>query len=223
MVSSVSGAGCAVAPVIVVRTSTSGTAATTPWRGVALTVPAGEAVVIVSTSGSGKPTFIRVLNRMECHERGDVIVNGAMVIEDVRDIDVVRRSVGMVFQDFNLFSHMTVLENVALAPRRALKLERREAEAAVLDFLRRVGMDGRRDRYPHQLSGGVQQRVAIAGALAMRPEVMLFEEPASNLDAEMACEALNVMRDLAAARMTIMAITHEIPLCPRGCQAGADV
>ncbi len=179
-------------------------------KGVSLTVSAGEAVVIVGPSGSGKSTFIRVLNRMERHERGDVVVNGVMLTDDLRDIDVVRRDVGMVFQDFNLFGHMTVLDNVALAPHRVLNLSRDEAAAVALQFLGRVGMADRRDRRPHQLSGGEQQRVAIARALAMRPSVMLFDEPTSNLDAEMVRDVLNVMRDLAGAKMTILAVTHEV-------------
>ena len=179
-------------------------------RGVSLSVAAGEVVVVMGPSGSGKSTLIRVLNRMERHERGDVVVNGLMLTDDVRDIDAVRRDVGMVFQTFNLFSHMTVLDNVMLAPRRVLKMSDGEAEASALEFLSEVGMEAYRHRRPDQLSGGEQQRVAIARALAMRPRVMLFDEPTSNLDAEMVGDVLGVMRELAAERMTILAITHEV-------------
>ena len=179
-------------------------------RGVSLRVSAGEVVVIVGPSGSGKSTFIRVLNRMERHERGDVLVNGVMLTDDVKDIDAVRRKVGMVFQTFNLFSHMRVLDNVMLAPRKVLRLEQDEAEAVAVEMLTMVGMESFRHRMPYQLSGGEQQRVAIARALAMRPSVMLFDEPTSALDAEMVREVLNVMRDLASAKMTIVAVTHEI-------------
>ena len=179
-------------------------------RGVSLSVSAGEAVVIMGPSGSGKSTFVRLLNRMERHERGDVVVNGVILTDDVRDIDVVRRQVGMVFQTFNLFSHMTVLENVALAPRRVLKMDAHEAVAVALEQLALVGMERFVHRMPDQLSGGEQQRVAIARALAMRPELMLFDEPTSNLDAEMVREVLSVMRDLVEQRMTLLAITHEV-------------
>ena len=167
-------------------------------RGVSLTVRSGEVVVIVGPSGSGKSTFIRILNRMERHERGDVVVNGVSLTDDIRDIDAVRRGVGMVFQDFSLFSHMTVLSNVMLAPRRVLKLKPDEARASALHFLDRVGMGDFCSRMPYQLSGGEQQRVAIARALAMRPTVMLFDEPTSNLDAEMVGEVLGVIRDLVS-------------------------
>ena len=197
-------------PVIVCRDVHKWYGAYHALRGVSLSVTSGEAVVIVGPSGSGKSTLIRVLNRMERHERGDVVVNGVMLTDDVRDIDAVRRDVGMVFQTFNLFSHMSALDNVMLAPRKVLKLERDEAEAAAVEMLMIVGMDGLRDRMPDQLSGGEQQRVAIARALAMRPKVMLFDEPTSALDAEMVRDVLNVMRDLASAKMTILAITHEI-------------
>ena len=179
-------------------------------KGVSLTVSVGEVVVVVGPSGSGKSTFVRVLNRMERHERGDVLVNGVRLTDDLRDIDSVRRGVGMVFQTFNLFSHMSVLGNVSLAPHKVLKMERCEAEARALEVLDMVGMARFADRLPHQLSGGEQQRVAIARALAMRPSVMLFDEPTSNLDAEMIREVLDVMGDLAASQMTIIAVTHEI-------------
>ena len=179
-------------------------------RGVSLAVTAGSAVVIVGPSGSGKSTFIRVLNRMERHERGDVVVNGVLLNDDARNVDQVRRDVGMVFQTFNLFTHLKVLDNVAFAPRKVLKLGRDEAEELAVAKLAMVGMEGFLDRRPHELSGGEQQRVAIARALAMEPRVMLFDEATSNLDAEMVREVLGVMQDLVAQRMTVLAITHEV-------------
>ena len=172
-------------------------------------MPVGQAVVIVGPSGSGKSTFIRTLNRTERHERGDIVVDGVMLTDDSRDIDLVRRNVGMVFQTFNLFPHMTVLGNVALAPRLVLKIKREEAEASALEFLAQVGMSGLQKRYPYQLSGGEQQCVAIARALAMRPAVMLFDEPTSNLDVGMVHDVLSVMRDLVSERMTMVVVTHE--------------
>ena len=179
-------------------------------RGVSLAVPVGAAVVIVGPSGSGKSTFIRVLNRMERHERGDVVVNGVLLNDDARNIDQVRRDVGMVFQTFNLFTHLKVLDNVAFAPRKVLKLGRDAAEEVAVAKLAMVGMEGFLDRRPHELSSGEQQRVAIARSLAMEPRVMLFDEATSNLDAEMVREVLGVMRDLVAQRMTVLAITHEV-------------
>ena len=172
-------------------------------------MPVGQVVVIVGPSGSGKSTFIRTLNRTERHERGDIVVDGVLLTDDSRDIDLVRRNVGMVFQTFNLFPHMTVLGNVSLAPRLVLKVDREEAEAIALEFLAQVGMISLQKRYPYQLSGGQQQCVAIARALAMRPAVMLFDEPTSNLNAEMVHDVLSVMRDLVAERMTMVAVTHE--------------
>ena len=179
-------------------------------RGISLTVPAGQCVVLVGPSGSGKSTFLRTLNRMERHQRGLVSVDGVLLTDDLRDIDEVRRRVGMVFQTFNLFDHMTVLQNVMLAPRAVMKLDRDAVEEAALAHLDRVGMVSFRDRRPHQLSGGEQQRVAIARALAIMPTVMLFDEPTSNLDVEMVGDVLAVMRTLVADGMTILAITHEI-------------
>ena len=178
-------------------------------RGVSLSVEAGEVVVIMGPSGSGKSTFLRVLNRMERHQRGDVVVNGVALTDDVRDIDAVRRVVGMVFQTFNLFSHMNVIDNVTLAPRKVLRLGRDEAVAVAREKLAMVGMEELLHRMPDQLSGGEQQRVAIARSLAMGPDVMLFDEPTSNLDAEMVRDVVDVMRGLVG-RVTMLAITHEM-------------
>ena len=179
-------------------------------RGVTTTVKKGEVVVIIGPSGSGKSTFIRTINRLEQHQRGDIIVDGIKLTNDVRNIDAIRRDVGMVFQSFNLFPHLTVLRNITLAPSKVRKLPAREAEAIAMDLLERVGIPEQVDKYPAQLSGGQQQRVAIARALAMQPNIMLFDEPTSALDPEMIREVLEVMRELAQSQMTILAVTHEL-------------
>ncbi|MBV8635584.1 MAG: amino acid ABC transporter ATP-binding protein [Burkholderiaceae bacterium] len=170
----------------------------------------GEVTVIIGASGSGKSTFLRLLNRLESHDAGHIVVDGTELNDDLKHVDAVRREVGMVFQSFNLFPHMTALENVTLAPRRVRDMPRAEAEDAALALLARVGLAEHVHKYPDQLSGGQQQRVAIARALAMQPKVMLFDEPTSALDPEMVKEVLEVMKDLAHSGMTMIVVTHEM-------------
>ena len=179
-------------------------------RGISTTVKRGEVVVIIGPSGSGKSTFIRTLNRLEQHQHGEIFIDGIELSNDVRNVDAIRRDVGMVFQSFNLFPHLTVMRNITLAPIKVRKLPAREAEANAMELLERVGIPEQADKYPAQLSGGQQQRVAIARALAMQPNIMLFDEPTSALDPEMIKEVLEVMHELAASRMTILAVTHEL-------------
>lgn len=179
-------------------------------KGVSLNVKPGEVIVIIGPSGSGKSTFIRTINRLEEHQSGDIIVDGIRLSRDVRNIAEIRREVGMVFQQFNLFPHLTVLENVTLAPIQVRKWSRERAEEVALKWLTRVGIPEQAKKYPGQLSGGQQQRVAIARALAMEPKILLFDEPTSALDPEMIKEVLDVMRDLARAGYTILAVTHEM-------------
>ena len=179
-------------------------------RGISLDVKKGEVIVILGPSGSGKSTFIRCINRLEEHQEGTIVVNGTMLNYDVRNIAEIRREVGMVFQQFNLFPHLTVMENVTLAPIHVRKWSRDHAEEAAMKWLTRVGIPEQAEKYPGQLSGGQQQRVAIARALTMEPEIMLFDEPTSALDPEMISEVLDVMRDLAKSGYTILAVTHEM-------------
>ena len=179
-------------------------------RGVTTSVDRGAKVVIVGPSGSGKSTFIRTINRLEEHQRGDIIVDGVPMTQDVRNIDAIRRDVGMVFQQFNLFPHLSVMQNITLAPMKVRKWKRDEADEVAMELLERVGIPEQAAKYPGELSGGQQQRVAIARALAMRPQIMLFDEPTSALDPEMIREVLDVMRDLAESGMTMMIVTHEI-------------
>lgn len=179
-------------------------------RGVSLSVKPGEVVVILGPSGSGKSTFIRCINRLEEHQEGDIIVDGIPLTHDVRNIAEIRREVGMVFQQFNLFPHLTVLENVTLAPIHVRKWSRDHAEERAMHWLTRVGIPEQANKYPGQLSGGQQQRVAIARTLTMEPNILLFDEPTSALDPEMIKEVLDVMRDLAQAGYTILAVTHEM-------------
>jgi general L-amino acid transport system ATP-binding protein len=179
-------------------------------RGIDLDVARGEVSVIVGPSGSGKSTFIRTLNRLEPHDRGTIVVNGVELSEDLRAIDRVRREIGMVFQQFNLFPHLTILDNVTLAPVRVRRWSRDKAESAARELLERVGIAEQAAKYPAQLSGGQQQRVAIARALAMQPEIMLFDEPTSALDPEMIQEVLEVMKELARSGMTMLVVTHEM-------------
>ena len=180
-------------------------------RGIDLTVKSGEVVVIFGASGSGKSTFIRTINRLEEHQRGEIIVDGIELTNDVRNIAAIRREIGMVFQSFNLFPHLTVLQNVSLAPVRVRKWTREQADRVGMELLERVGIPEQAAKYPAQLSGGQQQRVAIARALAMQPKIMLFDEPTSALDPEMISEVLDVMRSLADdAGMTMICVTHEM-------------
>ena len=179
-------------------------------RDVSLNVKRGEVIVVFGPSGSGKSTFIRMINRLEQHQRGRIVVDGIEMSNDVRNLDAIRREVGMVFQQFNLFPHMTVLSNITLAPQRVRHIPREEAEAGAMQLLERVGIPEQAGKYPAELSGGQQQRVAIARALAMRPEIMLFDEPTSALDPEMIKEVLDVMRELAATGMTMICVTHEM-------------
>ncbi len=180
-------------------------------RGIDLTVKTGEVVVIFGASGSGKSTFIRTINRLEEHQRGEIIVDGIELSNDVRNIAAIRSEIGMVFQSFNLFPHLTVLENLVLAPMRVRRYARADAEAVGMKLLERVGIPEQAHKYPAQLSGGQQQRVAIARALAMSPKIMLFDEPTSALDPEMISEVLDVMQSLARdAGMTMICVTHEM-------------
>ena len=179
-------------------------------RGIDLTVRSGEVVVIFGASGSGKSTFIRTINRLEEHQRGSIVVDGIELTNDVRNIAAVRSEIGMVFQSFNLFPHLTALQNVTLGPMRVRRWPRARAEQVAMDLLRRVGIAEQAPKYPAQLSGGQQQRVAIARALAMQPKIMLFDEPTSALDPEMIGEVLDVMRELARTGMTMLCVTHEM-------------
>ncbi len=179
-------------------------------RGIDFSVTAGEVIVILGPSGSGKSTFIRTLNRLEEHQQGEIIVDGITLSHDVRNIAEIRREVGMVFQQFNLFPHLTVLENVTLAPMHVRKWSRGRAEEVAMKWLTRVGIPEQAQKYPGQLSGGQQQRVAIARTLSMEPKILLFDEPTSALDPEMIKEVLDVMRDLALSGYTILAVTHEM-------------
>ena len=175
-----------------------------------LEVAKGERVVVCGPSGSGKSTMIRCINRLEEHQRGQIIVAGIELTSDVRNIEAIRREVGMVFQQFNLFPHLTVLQNLTLAPIWVRKLPKKEAEEAARLYLERVKIPEQADKYPGQLSGGQQQRVAIARSLCMKPEIMLFDEPTSALDPEMIKEVLDVMIELAEEGMTMVCVTHEM-------------
>jgi general L-amino acid transport system ATP-binding protein len=179
-------------------------------KGINLTVKQGEVLVIFGPSGSGKSTFIRTINRLEEHQRGTIIVDGIELTHDVRNIHAIRTEIGMVFQSFNLFPHLTVLNNITLAPMWVRKWSRDKAEQIAMDLLKRVGIPEQAHKYPAQLSGGQQQRVAIARALAMQPKIMLFDEPTSALDPEMIKEVLDVMTELAQSGMTMLCVTHEM-------------
>jgi len=179
-------------------------------RGIDLTVQTGEVVVIFGASGSGKSTFIRTINRLEEHQRGQIVVDGIELTNDIRNIAAIRSEIGMVFQSFNLFPHLTALQNITLAPTRVRRWSRDRAEEAGMQLLNRVGIPEQAHKYPAQLSGGQQQRVAIARALAMQPKIMLFDEPTSALDPEMISEVLDVMRELAGTGMTMLCVTHEM-------------
>ena len=175
-----------------------------------LQVARGERIVICGPSGSGKSTLVRCINRLEEHQEGDIIVDGIALTNDLKNIDQIRSEVGMVFQSFNLFPHLTVLENCTLAPIWVRKLPKMEADKLAMSLLERVKIPEQAEKYPGQLSGGQQQRVAIARALAMQPRIMLFDEPTSALDPEMIKEVLDVMVDLAESGMTMLCVTHEM-------------
>lgn len=184
-------------------------------KDISLTVREGERIVVVGPSGSGKSTLIRCINHLEEHNKGRIVVDGIELTEDLKRIDEVRREVGMVFQQFNLFPHMTVLENCTLAPIWVRKMPQKEAEEQARAYLERVRIPEQADKYPGQLSGGQQQRVAIARALCMNPKIMLFDEPTSALDPEMIKEVLDVMVDLAEGGMTMICVTHEMGFARR--------
>jgi general L-amino acid transport system ATP-binding protein len=179
-------------------------------REVDLVVGRGERIVVCGPSGSGKSTLIRCVNRLEEHQEGAVVVDGVELTDDRRTVERIRREVGMVFQQFNLFPHLTALENVALGPMEVLKVPRAEAEARAREQLERVRVGDQAGKFPGQLSGGQQQRVAIARALCMQPRIMLFDEPTSALDPEMVREVLDAMLDLAGQGMTMVVVTHEM-------------
>ena len=179
-------------------------------RDVHLVVGRQEVVVVIGPSGSGKSTMIRCINRLENHDTGRIVVDGTELSDDLRAIQAVRRETGMVFQQFNLFPHLTVLDNVTLAPRQVRHVKKKEAEAQAMELLTRVRIPEQAHKYPGQLSGGQQQRVAIARALAMRPKAMMFDEPTSALDPEMINEVLDTMKDLARSGMTMIVVTHEM-------------
>jgi general L-amino acid transport system ATP-binding protein len=179
-------------------------------RDVSVEVMPQEVVVIIGPSGSGKSTFIRCINRLEEHQEGQIFVDGMEMGHDVSNIAAIRREIGMVFQQFNLFPHLTVLQNITLAPMRVRHWPREKAEAKAMELLTRVGIPEQAGKYPGQLSGGQQQRVAIARALAMEPKIMLFDEPTSALDPEMIKEVLDVMKELARSGMTMLVVTHEM-------------
>ncbi len=179
-------------------------------KDVSLDVGRGERVVVCGPSGSGKSTMIRCVNALERHQSGRLIVNGTELTNDIHTVDTVRRQVGMVFQQFNLFPHLTVLENLTLGPIWVKKTPKKEASALAMEYLARVRIPEQAHKYPGQLSGGQQQRVAIARALCMKPQIMLFDEPTSALDPEMIKEVLDVMVELARAGMTMICVTHEM-------------
>ncbi len=177
---------------------------------VSISIEEGEVVVIIGPSGSGKSTLLRTINQLERHDGGRIIVDGMEITDDIRTLSKIRTETGMVFQQFNLFPHLTVLRNITLAPQKVRHIPQREAEELAYQLLERVGIPEQADKYPGQLSGGQQQRVAIARALAMNPRLMMFDEPTSALDPEMINEVLKVMMELAADGMTMICVTHEM-------------
>ncbi len=179
-------------------------------RDIDLKVGTGEVVVVIGPSGSGKSTLIRCLNRLEHHDQGHIVVDGVELSEDLRNISLIRRETGMVFQQFNLFPHLSVMDNITLGPRQVLKMPKAQAEARAADLLERVRIPEQARKFPGQLSGGQQQRVAIARSLAMQPKIMLFDEPTSALDPEMISEVLEVILELATSGMTMVVVTHEM-------------
>ena len=178
--------------------------------GISMEIEEKEVVVICGPSGSGKSTFIRCINRLEQHQEGDIVVDGIELTNDLKNIDAIRSEVGMVFQSFNLFPHLTVMQNITLAPIWVRKKTRTDSEKKAMELLERVGIPEQAEKFPGQLSGGQQQRVAIARALAMEPKIMLFDEPTSALDPEMIKEVLDVMKELAESGMTMIVVTHEM-------------
>ena len=179
-------------------------------KGITMDIGEGEVLVICGPSGSGKSTFIRCINRLEQHQDGQIIVDGIELTNDLKNIEAMRSEVGMVFQSFNLFPHLTVLQNITLAPIWVRKKSKADAEEKAMELLERVGIPEQAEKFPGQLSGGQQQRVAIARALAMEPKIMLFDEPTSALDPEMIKEVLDVMKELAQSGMTMIVVTHEM-------------
>ncbi|RPI87138.1 MAG: amino acid ABC transporter ATP-binding protein [Chloroflexi bacterium] len=179
-------------------------------KGISMQVKKGEVVVIFGPSGSGKSTFIRTLNRLEEHQRGQIIIDGIELTHDIKKIERIRMETGMVFQSFNLFPHLTVIQNITLAPIWVRKWRKQKAEEVAMELLERVGIPEQAEKFPAELSGGQQQRVAIARALAMQPKIMLFDEPTSALDPEMIKEVLDVMEELAHSGMTMLVVTHEM-------------
>ena len=179
-------------------------------KGITTEIQTGEVVCVIGPSGSGKSTFLRCLNRLEEASSGQILFEGVDLCDKKTDIDRVRQRMGMVFQQFNLFPHMNILQNLTLGPMELQKRSREEAETYAMELLRKVGLAERANAYPQQLSGGQQQRIAIVRALCMKPDVMLFDEPTSALDPEMVGEVLNVMKDLAAQKMTMVVVTHEM-------------
>ena len=179
-------------------------------KGISMEVQEGEVLVICGPSGSGKSTFIRCINRLEQHQEGEIIVDGIELTNDLKNIEAIRSEVGMVFQSFNLFPHLTVMQNITLAPIWVRKKSRSESEEKAMELLTRVGIPEQASKFPGQLSGGQQQRVAIARALAMEPKIMLFDEPTSALDPEMIKEVLDAMKELALSGMTMIVVTHEM-------------
>ena len=173
-------------------------------------VGTGEVVVVIGPSGSGKSTLIRCINRLEHHDRGHIVVDGVELTDDVRNIALIRRETGMVFQQFNLFPHLTVIDNITLGPRQVLKMPKKQAEDRAMELLERVKIPEQARKFPGQLSGGQQQRVAIARSLAMQPKIMLFDEPTSALDPEMISEVLDVILELSRTGMTLIVVTHEM-------------
>ena len=179
-------------------------------KGISMDIKEGEVLVVCGPSGSGKSTFIRCINRLEQHQEGSIIVDGIELTNDIKNIEAIRSEVGMVFQSFNLFPHLTVLQNISLAPIWVRKKSKSDSEVKAIELLERVGIPEQAHKFPGQLSGGQQQRVAIARALAMEPKIMLFDEPTSALDPEMIKEVLDVMKELAKSGMTMIVVTHEM-------------
>ncbi|MCC6471836.1 MAG: amino acid ABC transporter ATP-binding protein [Alphaproteobacteria bacterium] len=197
-------------PIIVLDQVTKSFGGFQALKGVSLNVVRGHKVVVCGPSGSGKSTMIRCINRLEEHNGGRIVVDGIELTASIKNIDAVRREVGMVFQQFNLFPHLTAVENLMLAPRLVRKISKKEARALAMQYLERVHIPEQADKYPAQLSGGQQQRVAIARSLCMKPQIMLFDEPTSALDPEMIKEVLDVMGELAQEGMTMIVVTHEM-------------